>query len=341
MVGYKPILQVLNGKKLSRPPFWMMRQAGRYLPEYREIRAHKGGFLEMAFDPKAAAEVTLQPIRRFGMDAAIIFSDILTIPMALGQHLEFVAGEGPKLGGLEIDRLEYNSEILEPVYDALRETSSMLKNEGFDQTTLIGFCGAPWTVATYMVEGGGSKDYAQIKALAYSDPKGFQNLIDKICDATIDYLIHQVEAGAEVLQIFDSWAGALDPKGFQDWSIEPIKYIVSKVKESYPEIPIIGFPRGAAMHYTVFAKQTGIDAIATDSLMCTQYASQNLQPLLPVQGCLDPMRLLGGGEGLEKATRKIMRDFSGGPHIFNLGHGIHKETPISHVEQMVKILRDG
>lgn len=341
MQDNKPILRVLAGENLEKPPFWLMRQAGRYLPEYRELRAEKGGFLAMAMDPKAAAEITLQPIRRFGMDAAIIFSDILTVPMALGQHLEFAAGEGPKLGELDIDRLEFDDGALQPVYDALSETASQLRHEGFDQTTLIGFCGAPWTVATYMVEGGGSKDYSKIKAMAYGQPELFGKLIDKLVDATAKYLIRQVEAGAEALQIFDSWAGALDPHGFQYWSIEPTKKIVALVKAVHPNIPIIGFPRGAGVHYAAYAQQTGIDAVALDSLMCTRWASNNLQKSLPVQGCLDPMRLLAGGESLEKATRKIVRDFSGGPHIFNLGHGINKETPIEHVEKLTKILREG
>jgi len=337
----KPFLKVLAGEKLERPPFWMMRQAGRYLPEYRKLRAEKGGFLAMAMDPKSAAEITMQPIRRFGMDAAIIFSDILTVPMALGQHLEFVAGEGPKLGKLDIDRLEFDESVLQPVYDALSETASQLGHEGFDKTALIGFCGAPWTVATYMIEGGGSKDYAKAKTLAYGQPELFQKLIDKLTDATAQYLIGQAAAGAEALQIFDSWAGALDPHGFQYWSIEPTKKIVAKVKAVYPDIPIIGFPRGAAMHYPAYARQTGIDAVALDTLMCTRYAAANLQSLMPVQGCLDPMRLLAGGAGLEKGIRKIIRDFSGGPHIFNLGHGINKETPIEQVEILTKILREG
>ena len=341
MENDKPFLKVIAGEKLERPPFWLMRQAGRYLPEYRELRAKKGGFLDMAMDPKAAAEVTMQPLRRFGMDAAIIFSDILTVPMALGQHLEFVKGEGPKLGELDIERLEFDGDVLQPVYDALSETASMLSHEGFKQTALIGFCGAPWTVATYMVEGGGSKDYAETKALAYGQSDKFQMLIDKIVDASAQYLIAQSKAGAEALQIFDSWAGALDPRGFQDWSIEPTKRLVAKVKAACPDTPIIGFPKGAGVHYAAYAKQTGIDVVAMDSLMCTRWAVANLQTLMPVQGCLDPMRLLAGGVGLEKATRKIVRDFSGGPHIFNLGHGIHKETPIEHVETMAKILREG
>lgn len=336
----KTFLKVLAGQQTERVPFWLMRQAGRYLPEYRELRAEKGGFLALALDPKAAAEVTMQPIRRFGMDAAIIFSDILTVPMALGQHLEFAAGEGPKLGELDIDALEFDEAALEPVYDALRETSSQLGHEGFTDTALIGFAGAPWTVATYMVEGGGSKDYSKVKAMAYGQPELFAKLMDKLVDATARYLIAQAAAGAEALQIFDSWAGALDPHGFQYQVIEPTKEIVSRVKAVHPDIPIIGFPRGAGVHARAYAEQTGVDCVALDSLMCTMWAKNNLQPLMPVQGSLDPMRLLAGGKGLEKATRKILRDFSGGGHIFNLGHGINKETPVEHVEQLAKVIRD-
>lgn len=336
----KPILKVLNGEAHRPVPFWFMRQAGRYLPEYRELRAEKGGFLEMAFDPKAACEITMQPIRRFGMDAAIIFSDILTIPMALGQHLEFAKGEGPKLGPLDIDALEYNPDTLQPVYDALSETKSQLSHEGFKDTTLIGFAGAPWTVATYMVEGGGSKDFAKVKTLAYGQPDAFAKLMDKLVEATSDYLIKQVEAGAQVLQIFDSWAGALDPHGFQYQSIDPTKKIVTNIHAVYPDIPIIGFPRGAGVHVRAYAQQTGIDCVALDTLACTMWAKSNLQPLMPVQGCLDPMRLMGGGAGLEKAAVKILSEFSDGGHIFNLGHGIHKGTPIEHVEQLIKVIRD-
>ncbi len=342
----KLFLDVLKGEKTKRVPFWFMRQAGRYLPEYRELRAKKNGFLDMAYDPKSASEITMQPIRRFEMDAAIIFSDILVIPHALGQELDFVAGEGPKLGEFNLSGLRDNlnneqfDKILSPVYAALSETRSILKSEGYDNTALIGFCGAPWTVATYMIEGSGSKDYAKTKAMAYGQPDEFVKLMDILVESTARYLINQVKAGAETLQIFDSWAGALDPHGFQHQVIEPTRRIIEKVKAVYPDTPIIGFARGAAMHYKSYAQQTGIDALALDSLVCTRWAAETLQPLMPVQGNLDPMRLLAGGEGLEKATRKILNDFSKGSHIFNLGHGIHKDTPIEHVESLVKILKE-
>ena len=338
----KLFLDTLKGNRGKRAPFWFMRQAGRYLPEYRELRARKNGFLDMAYDPQAAAEITVQPIRRFEMDAAIIFSDILVIPHALGQSLEFAAGEGPQLGALDISALkpEKIDETLGAVYAALSETRSVLKKERFEKTALIGFCGAPWTVATYMVEGQGSKDYAKTKEMAYGEPEKFAKLMDILVEASAHYLIKQVEAGAEALQIFDSWAGALDPHGFQYQVIEPTRKIVEKVKAVHPDIPIIGFPRGGSMHCRAYAQQTGIDAIALDTLMCTKWAASNLQPLLPVQGNLDPMRLLAGGPGLEKGARKILRDFGGGSHIFNLGHGINKDTPIAHVETLVKILKE-
>lgn len=338
----KLFLQTLKGQKTKRAPFWFMRQAGRYLPEYRELRAKKGGFLDMAYDPKAACEVTIQPIRRYEMDAAIIFSDILVIPHALGQDLAFMQGEGPKLGEFNLSSLGFDKfdEVLSPVYDALRETRSQLSHEGFDKTALIGFAGAPWTVATYMIEGGGSKDFAKVKNMAYGQPEEFKKLMDLLVDATAKYLIKQVDSGAEALQLFDSWAGALDPHGFQHQSIEPTKAIVKKIKAVHPDIPIIGFPRGAGVHTTAYAQQTGVDAVAVDTMMCTKWAANNLQPLMPVQGNLDPIRLCAGGPGLEKAARKILRDFSNGLHIFNLGHGIQKETPPEHVEQLVKILKE-
>ena len=336
---HKPFLKTLSGEKQDKPPFWFMRQAGRYLPEYRALRAEKGGFLAMAFDPKAACEITMQPIRRFEMDAAIIFSDILTIPMALGQHLEFVAGEGPKLGELNISKLKYDDDILQPVYEALSKTSAQLKAENYTNTALIGFSGAPWTVATYMIEGGSSKDFMKTKLFAYQQPDLFDELIEILTNSTAQYLINQVKAGAETLQIFDSWAGALDAESFEKYSIEPIKKIISLVREKYPDIPIIGFPKGAGTGLIKFAKQTGITAIGLDSQTHPQWAAQNLQSLMPVQGNLDPMMLMAGGEKMQKAAALIMENFTSKPYIFNLGHGIHKDTPIAHVEKLVETLR--
>lgn len=335
----KRFLQALNGQKTDRVPFWFMRQAGRYLPEYRELRAKKGGFLEMAFDPASACEITLQPIRRFGMDAAIIFSDILTIPYALGQDLKFEAGEGPKLGELHLSQLHFDENKLQPVYDALAKTSSQLKSENFNETALIGFAGAPWTVATYMVEGGSSRDFHKVKTLAYREPQVFTALIDMIVHATAQYLIRQIEAGAEVLQIFDSWSGVLDSEQFFHWSIAPTRKIVKMVHEKYPHVPIIGFPKGAGLNYLQYAEETGVTAVQIDPSVPTKWAQQNLQVKKPVQGNLDPLCLLAGGATMERHVKEILHDLRDGPFVFNLGHGIHKDTPIAHVEKMVEMIR--
>ncbi|MBI1302156.1 MAG: uroporphyrinogen decarboxylase, partial [Alphaproteobacteria bacterium] len=284
----KPLLKVLNGEKADHIPFWFMRQAGRYLPEYRELRKEAGSFLDMAYNPDFASEVTLQPIRRFQMDAAIIFSDILVILHALGQHLEFVAGEGPKLDAMrsaqEFKKLNYDrfDEILNPVYEALRKTKKGLIDEGYPETTLIGFCGAPWTVACYMVEGQGSKDYMNVKKLSFADPDSFQYLIDFLVEASTKYLIEKVNAGAEVLQIFDSWAGALDSQSFERWSIQPTKKIVDLVRKTHPHIPIIGFPRCAGTHYIDYVQKTGITAVGLDHAVDTKWAAENLQTHVPV-----------------------------------------------------------
>lgn len=336
----KYFLNALGGEKADVPPFWFMRQAGRYLPEYRELRAQKGGFLAMALDPKAACEITMQPLRRFNMDAAIIFSDILTVPMALGQHLEFVQGEGPKLGALNLGSLsEDGMNKLEPVYEALSETKTAMQVEGFDSAALIGFCGAPWTVATYMVEGGSSRDFIKTKLMAYREPEKFQMLIDLLVSSTAKYLIQQIHAGAEAVQIFDSWAGALDPEGFRKWSIDPTRSIVELVRAEYTDIPIIGFPKGAGHHYLSYAKETGVTALGVDQYVSTNWVSKDLQPLLPVQGNLDPFALMAGGDALIQAIRRIKNDLKDGPYVFNLGHGIHKDTPIVHVELAVKEIR--
>ena len=334
-------MKALAGEVSDVPPFWFMRQAGRYLPEYRELRAEKGGFLAMAFDPIAAAEITMQPLRRFDMDAAIIFSDILTIPMALGQHLEFVQGEGPKLGELDIVALDYDAKLLEPVYEALRMTRRSMADEGFDQTALIGFAGAPWTVATYMVEGGSSKDFMKTKVMSYAEPEKFQILIDHLVNTTSDYLIKQIDAGAEAVQIFDSWAGALDPISFQKWSVEPTKRIVELIHVEHPDIPVIGFPKGAGYNYISYAKETGVTALGIDQHVPTQWAAKELQSLLPVQGNLDPFVVMAGGDVMARAIDEIKHNLGNGAYIFNLGHGIHKDTPVAHVEELVKMIREG
>lgn len=341
----KPFLDVLKNRAITEQPvWWMMRQAGRYLPEYREVRAEAGSFLDLAYNPDFATEVTLQPIRRYGMDAAILFSDILVIPHALGQNLRFVQGEGPKLDPvtspmeLGFDRFE---DILKPVYAAVRQIRYKLNEEGFEETSLIGFAGAPWTVACYMIEGGGSKDFAKAKTLAYANDAGFAGLIDLICEATVEYLCRQVEAGAEALQIFDTWAGLLDEAGFKRWSIDPAVRIIAGVREKYPHIPIIGFPRGAGSLYLSYVLETGVDGVSIDPSVAAAWAAKYLQPHCVVQGNLDPIRLLAGGEELDKAVDHVFENLSYGPHIFNLGHGIHKDTPPEHVGQLAQKLKSG
>lgn len=342
----KIFLENLRGHKTKNIPFWFMRQAGRYLPEYLELRAKAGSFLNMAYDPDMAAEITVQPIRRFGMDAAIIFSDILVIPHALGQRLEFTQGEGPKLDAVrteaDFSKLSYTNfqKTLLPVYQAIKNVRSMLVSEGYSDTALIGFAGAPWTVACYMVEGGGSKDFLHVKNMAYQNPKGFARLIDMLIEATAQYLIEQVNAGAEAVQIFDSWAGVLDSHQFRRWVIQPTKEIVALVRNSHPHVPIIGFPRGAGYHYISYAQETGVTALGLDYQVDTKWAARSLQVQMPVQGNLDPVCLLAGGDALKLAAEKIIGDLSHAPFVFNLGHGIQKETPIEHVEMLVKIIRE-
>lgn len=341
----KNFIEALKKQKTDHIPFWFMRQAGRYLPEYRELRAKAGSFLDMAYNPDFAAEVTMQPIRRFGMDAAIIFSDILVIPHALGQHLEFIHGEGPKLDAMrsssDFSKLNYNrfQSTLAPVYQAIKKTRSMLTHEGFASTALIGFAGAPWTVASYMVEGGSSKEFLHVKKMAYADPQGFEKLIDLLVEATAAYLIEQIRSGAEAVQIFDSWANALDSHQFKRWVIQPTREIVKLVKAEYPHVPIIGFPRCAGYNYIAYIQETGVDAVNLDHQVDTKWAARSLQVQVPVQGNLDPICLLAGGDALKLAAEKIIADLSGGPFVFNLGHGINKDTPVEHVEQLVKIIK--
>ncbi|MCB1721727.1 MAG: uroporphyrinogen decarboxylase [Alphaproteobacteria bacterium] len=336
----KPFLDALNGLSHKRPPFWFMRQAGRYLPEYRELRAQKGGFLEMAFDPVAACEITMQPLRRFGMDAAILFSDILTVPMALGQNLEFAVGEGPKLGELNVGALNYAQfSQLDPVYETLGNVKIALTVEGFKNTALIGFAGAPWTVATYMVEGGSSKDFLKTKLMSYQEPEKFSALIDLLVEATATYLINQITAGAEAVQIFDSWAGALDAQSFKRWCIKPTRQIVEMVRAAHPHVPIIGFPKGAGYNYLSYAQETGVSALGLDQHVPGDWAACALQSLCPVQGNLDPAILMAGGDTMVLTVEQILNSLSDGPFVFNLGHGIHKDTPVENVEQLVKLIR--
>lgn len=341
----KLFLHALRGRKTERIPMWFMRQAGRYLPEYRELRAQKGGFLDLVYDPQSACEVTMQPIRRFNMDAAILFSDILVIPHALGMDLQFVAGEGPKLGRIEtpadLKKLSYRNfkQTLSPIYETLRLTSAALQNEGFHDVSLIGFAGSPWTVACYMVEGGGSKDFMRTKIMAYKDPESFQVLIDMLVEATAQYLIEQVNAGAEALQLFDSWSGVLDSSQFTRWVIEPTSKIIELIREVHPSVPIIGFPKGAGNNYISYVQHAGISAIALDSQTPTSWAARTVQTLMPVQGNLDPFCLYAGGENLVLSIERILSDLADAPFIFNLGHGIHKDTSIEHVQYAIDTVR--
>ncbi len=342
----KNLLEVLKGYEPDHVPFWFMRQAGRYLPEYRKLRAEAGGFLDMVYNPEFAAEVTLQPIRRFGMDGAIIFSDILVTPQAMGQKLEFVQGEGPKLEPIreasQISKLNFSKfdETLSPIYETIARVKSGLQEEGFGGTTTLGFAGAPWTVACYMVEGGSSKDFLHVKTMAYRDEKMFSELIDMLVECTASYLINQIKAGAEAVQIFDSWASAVDASQFRKWVISPTRKIVDLVRDVYPDVPIIGFPRAVGHNYLAYIQDTGVSAVSMDQQLDTKWAARTLQSMVPVQGNLDPVALLAGGDALVMAIEKIITDFSDGPFIFNLGHGINKETPVEHVELAVKTIRD-
>jgi uroporphyrinogen decarboxylase len=316
-----------------------MRQAGRYLPEYRALRAAKGGFLELVNDAEAAAEVTLQPIRRFGFDGAILFSDILIVPHALGQDLRFEAGDGPRLSPALADAslaaLARAPARLEPIYRTVEKVKSRLPAE----TTLIGFAGSPWTVATYMVAGQGSRDQAEARSLAYADPGAFGVIIGAIEEVTVDYLCGQIAAGVEAVQLFDSWAGSLAPAQFETWVIAPTARIVAALKARHPATPIIGFPKGAGAKLAAYARETGVDALGLDETIDPDWAAREMPENMPLQGNLDPLALLAGGAALESAVGRILSSLSGRPHIFNLGHGIVKETPIAHVEQLLDLVR--
>jgi uroporphyrinogen decarboxylase len=337
----KPFLRALRGEACERPPFWLMRQAGRYLPEYRAMRAKAGSFLDLCFNPELAEEVTLQPLRRYGMDAAILFSDILVVPHALGQPLDYVEGEGPRLDPVrsaeDLARLsaERLHERLAPVYETVDRLSRSLPAE----TALIGFAGSPWTVACYMVEGGGSKEFAQVKAWAYRDPDGFSALIDMLVAATVDYLSAQIAAGAEAVQLFDSWAGVLPAPQFRRWVVEPTARIVTALRAGHPDVPVIGFPRGAGLLYAEYADATGVDALGLDTAVPPEWAALTLQTRLTVQGNLDPIMLVAGGEALSAAARNVLEALAGGPFVFNLGHGVVQSTPPKHVGQLAALLR--
>ena len=335
----KPLLSVLKGTKTDTLPLWLMRQAGRYLPEYRALRAEKGGFLELVHDSAAAAEVTMQPIRRFGFDGAILFSDILVIPHALGQDLWFETGEGPRLAPKLVDTslsaLQRMPERLSPVIETVRQVKAALP----PQTTFLGFAGSPWTVATYMVAGQGSREQAETRRFAYRDPKAFGEIITAIADLTVEYLSDQIEAGVDAVQLFDSWSGSLSPQQFEQWVIAPTVRIISKLKARHPHAVVIGFPKGAGGKLPAYAREVGADAIGLDETVDPNWAHHNLPKDLPVQGNLDPLALITGGDMLDQAITRIIDAFQDRPHIFNLGHGILPDTPIAHVEALVARIR--
>ncbi|MEO7690226.1 MAG: uroporphyrinogen decarboxylase [Sphingomonas sp.] len=337
----KPLLATLKGVRQDVPPVWLMRQAGRYLPEYRALRAEKGGFLALATDPEAAAEVTMQPIRRFGFDGAILFSDILMVPWALGQALSFGAGEGPALSPALVDHalagLQAAPERLDPVYATVARVAGMLPKE----TTFLGFAGSPWTVATYMVAGHGSRDQSETRRFAYADPKAFGEIIDAIAESTITYLSRQITAGVEAVQLFDSWSGSLSPAQFERWVIAPTARIIAALHELHPDIPVIGFPKGAGGKLPAYARETGADAIGLDETVDPVWANTHLPAGLPVQGNLDPLALIAGGDSLDQAATTVLEAFADRPHIFNLGHGILQDTPIAHVERLLAHVRRG
>jgi uroporphyrinogen decarboxylase len=339
---HKPLLDVLKGGHAASPPIWMMRQAGRYLPEYRATREQAGSFLNLCFNPELAAEVTLQPLRRFGFDGAILFSDILVLPHALGQTVAFEAGEGPRLDPLVdasgLSRLASNLDeaIVGKVYEAVARIHEQLPAG----TTFIGFCGAPWTVATYMVAGKGGDDQVAARLFAYRDPQGFARLIDIIVEASITYLLGQIRAGVDAVQIFDTWAGVLPADEFRRWCVEPIGRIVAGVKAAAPGIPVIVFPKGAGLRLKAVVEGTGADAVGLDWTADAGFVAQSIQPKVAVQGNVDPIALLAGGEALDRAVDATLEAYGRGRLIFNLGHGILPPTPIAHVERMVARVRN-
>ena len=340
----KTLLKALAGERQAIPPVWLMRQAGRYLPEYRATRAKAGDFLSLCYTPDLAAEVTLQPLRRYGFDAAIMFADILLVPDALGADLWFVTGEGPRLstvtGPDDLARLapaDTVHERLGPIYETLRILSRELPRD----TTLIGFAGAPWTVATYMIAGRGTPDQAPAHRLRVEDPGTFERLMDLITEATIEYLSAQVAAGAEVVKLFDSWAGSLSDEAFERHALAPARRIIAELKARHPGLPVIAFPREAGEKYVGFAKAVGADCLAIDTSVDAEWAARHLQPDSCVQGNLDPRLMVTGGEALVSETKRIVAALSGGPHIFNLGHGITPDADPDNVHRMLEAIRGG
>jgi len=337
----KPLLRVLSGERSPIPPVWLMRQAGRYLPEYRAIRSKTESFLDLCFNPQLAAEVTLQPIRRFGFDAAILFSDILVVPHALGQRVSFEEGNGPKLDAIDSPsalhrlRREIDHAKLVPVY----ETIGRVKQELPSGIALLGFCGAPWTVATYMIAGGGSVDQSPARQFAYRYPDAFAELIETLIASSASYLIRQFEAGVDAVQVFDTWAGVLPPDEFRKWCIEPCARIVAAVRRSVPDAKIIGFPRGAGTKLVPYVESVPVNAVGLDWMIELGFAREQVQSARPVQGNLDPLALLAGGAALDRSIDAILEAFAAGPFIFNLGHGVLPETPLAHVQRMIARVR--
>ena len=338
----QPLLNVLRGEALSPPPVWFMRQAGRYLPEYRATREEAGSFLDLCYAPELAAEVTLQPLRRYDMDAAILFADILLVPHAIGQEVTFVAGEGPQLSPpvtpvtLSVMQGGFKRERLKPIYETVRRVRSALSPE----KTLIGFAGAPWTVATYMLAGSSQKDPSALRHHAYKDQGFIADLMDLLIEETTAYLIHQIEAGADSIKIFDSWAGGLPGDLTYSLCLEPMARITEGVKAAHPTVPVIWFPKGVGAQAIWFAQHPLCDAIAIDMMTPPQWARENLSPHAVVQGGLDPLLVVAGGERLDQAVRHLRDSFQGVPYIFNLGHGFVPETPPEHVARVMTILRE-
>lgn len=333
------LLETLKGNRQARVPMWLMRQAGRYLPEYRALRAEKGGFLDLVYDSEAAAEITLQPIRRFGFDGAILFSDILIVPHAMGQGLEFLAGEGPKLSPPLLDAVLDGFTAVPERYEAIYETVRLCRAQLDPDVTMLGFAGSPWTVATYMVAGEGSRDHHVTRLMAYRDPSAFQAIIDAIVSQSITYLRGQIDAGAEAVQLFDSWAGSLAPDEFERWVIAPNAAITAALKQSHPHVPVIGFPKGAGAKLPAYARETGVDAVGLDETLDPVWAAHSLPAGMPVQGNFDPLLLESGSDRLEQRAREILDALADRPHVFNLGHGIGQFTPIAHVERLIEIVR--
>ncbi|HCF25170.1 MULTISPECIES: uroporphyrinogen decarboxylase [unclassified Novosphingobium] len=334
------LLDTLHGENVRPRPAWLMRQAGRYLPEYRALRAEKGGFLALVYNSEAAAEITIQPLRRYGMDGAILFSDILIVPYAMGQDLEFLQGEGPhlspRLADAALASLHAVPERLNPIYETVKQVKALLP----PGKTMLGFAGSPWTVATYMVAGEGSRDQHVTRELAYRDPAAFQAIIDGIVAVTIEYLGGQILAGAEAVQLFDSWAGSLAPSEFERWVIAPNAAIVAAIKARFPHVPVIGFPKGAGEKLPAYARETAVHAVGLDETIDPLWADKALPAGLPVQGNLDPLLLLAGGEEMDRQALKILEAFADRPHVFNLGHGIGQTTPVEHVGQLLNLVRN-